>query len=1078
MSEREMTKDQQDAYNTALQRIKSCHRGKKRTLNLGGLGLSQIPPEIGDLKALRRLDLSDNQLISLPVQIGGLTSLKSLILSGNQLVGIPLELCKLATLSTLNLSDNQLTDLPSEIGELFDLTILLLDGNELTRLPPEIGQLRSLNALSIVENKLGSLPPEIGQLTALTLLFLSLNQLNSLPSEIWFLTGLTTLDLDGNELQVLPSEIGLLKDLSMLNLSCNQLRGLPPELGQLSALKTLQLGENQLRALPPEIGRLTALSTLFLFSNELSNIPSEVGDLTALQELLIGDNLLEALPPEIGQLTALNYLDLNENLLSDLPPEIGSLSVLHVLILAKNQLRGLPPETAFLKELMTLDLRGNQLSVLPPCLRDLPKIERLYLHDNFGLPLSPAVLGQQPYLKDGGEAAAKSILDFYFERKKGKNRPLNEVKLILVGRGGAGKTSTVQALQNKPFNETEESTPGIALCDWTMDGCKKGAVTAHVWDFAGQVITHALHQFFFSIRSVYVVVLTGRENNERDDAEYWLRLIKAFGTDDQGNGPPVIVALNKWDTPGCRPGVDRAALQERYPFVRGFVEIDCKTQKGISKLKVALCREVDRLPWVREPFPAAWDAVRRALSTGRKKRAHLTYAEYRALCATHGIADEGQQDSLAEILHHLGAALNYRNDPRLREATVLQPEWLTKNVYALVRRAEKKAGVLMQSDVDTVLRYEKDVRMRAYLMQIMERFEIAYAPRATDDVGGLWLVPQALPDKQPQAAMDFRNADNATRLRYGYSALPEGLVARAIVRLHAFIEEVSAKKLHWASGVILSREGARALIRTEPQDRQVMITVVGPVKARQQLAGLCQAEMRGIHAEIRGLDPIEETLVRGTWVAIATLEADEKKNQQTGVPTKNNGTVMVDPAESNNAYSQKVARTNSVWKPTVFISYSKSNVNQRKRLESELKILKNEGLLAGLWHDRMIDPGDEWDDAIQRELSDADVFIFLASSAALATDYITVQEIPKALELHRTGKMILVPVILEACRWHMTPLGALNALPEKAKPLDTWKPVSVGWNSMANGLATVLQKLIAHGGSKKRDTSHHLPKEI
>ena len=244
------------------------------------------------------------------------------------------------------------------------------------------------------------------------------------------------------------------------------------------------------------------------------------------------------------------------------------------------------------------------------------------------------------------------------------------MKLILVGRGGAGKTCTVRALRDLPFNDKEESTPGIALCDWEMKDCKKGPVTAHVWDFAGQVITHALHQFFFSVRSVYVVVLTGRENHEREDAEYWLRLIKAFGTDDDGNGPPVIVALNKWDVPGCRPRVDRGALQERYPFIRGFVEVDCKSNKGITKLKAALCKEVDRLKWVREPFPETWDAVRLALTRGGKRRAHLTYSEYRTLCAKHQVVDEGEQDSLAEILHNLGAALNYRNDPRLHEATV------------------------------------------------------------------------------------------------------------------------------------------------------------------------------------------------------------------------------------------------------------------------------------------------------------------------------------------------------------------------------------------------------------------------
>ncbi len=116
-----------------------------------------------------------------------------------------------------------------------------------------------------------------------------------------------------------------------------------------------------------------------------------------------------------------------------------------------------------------------------------------------------------------------------------------------------------------------------------------------------------------------------------------------------------------------------------------------------------------------------------ALAKEGKKRAHLTYAEYRELCAKHHVTDEGNQDSLAEMLHNLGAALNCRNDPRLHEATVLQPEWLTKNVYSLMRRAEKQAGVLKRTDIDAVLSKVTDPEMRDYLVRIMERFEIAYA---------------------------------------------------------------------------------------------------------------------------------------------------------------------------------------------------------------------------------------------------------------------------------------------------------------------------------------------------------------
>ena len=805
------------------------------------------------------------------------------------------------------------------------------------------------------------------------------------------------------------------------------------------------------------IPRLTTLAQLTLDACQLTTLPPGIGALTSLQRLSVQFAGLTTLPAEIGNLQSLQGLHLAGNKLTALPPSIGQLGSLTRFALARNQLRLLPPEIGRLTSLAHLDLRSNQLETLPDQLAELSELKELFLHGNEALGLSPSVLGADP-TKRTGHVSAKSILDFYFGRQAGKSRPLNELKLILVGRGGAGKTSIARALRDLPFRAKEESTPGIALADWTMTTPGAQPVTAHVWDFAGQVITHALHQFFFSERSVYVLVLTGRENSERDDAEYWLRLIKAFGTDEEGHGPPVVIALNKWDVVGARPHLDRGALQERYPFIRGFVEMDCKSGKGVARLKSALRTEVHTLKWVREPFPEQWDAVRRALSTGRSKRAHMTYAEYRALCARHGVRDEDKQDSLAEILHNLGAALNYRTDPRLREATVLQPEWLTKNVYALMRRAEKQTGVLKPADVALAVGARVDAAMQAYLLTIMERFEIAYAPKAS---ASAWLVPQALPDTQPKGVELFRQEPDATRLRYTYPALPEGLVARTIVRMHEFIEEVKGQKQQWASGAVLTREGARALVRAEKQDRRVTITVIGPPKARQQLAGLCQSEMRDVHGDIPGLDPLEETQVLDEWVPTATLERDERRGQKTGVPTKD-GTVQVDPTDTNNAYSEKRARSDD-WKPTVFISYSKSNVPQRKRLESELKILKNEGLVGAHWHDRMIDPGDRWDAAIQSELSSAHVVVILASAAALSTDYITDHEIPKAMELHQAGKTVVVPLVLEACRWDKTALGTLgelNALPEKAKPLNKWKPQSDAWKTVGDGLARLCKKLM------------------
>jgi hypothetical protein len=57
------------------------------------------------------------------------------------------------------------------------------------------------------------------------------------------------------------------------------------------------------------------------------------------------------------------------------------------------------------------------------------------------------------------------------------------------------------------------------------------------------------------------------------------------------------------------------------------------------------------------------------------------------------------------------------------------------------------------------------------------------------------------------------------------------------------------------------------------------LTIIGPRKARQQLAELCETEMCDLHAEIPDLTPLAETLLRGAWVATPTREADEMRDK-------------------------------------------------------------------------------------------------------------------------------------------------------------------------------------------------------
>ena len=115
-----------------------------------------IPAELGELKALTKINLSGNQLTgSIPTEIGELKALTWLTMSANQLTGsIPAELGELKALVRLGLYNNQLTgSIPAELGELKALTDLDLSNNQLTgSIPAELGELKALSSAFNLKN--------------------------------------------------------------------------------------------------------------------------------------------------------------------------------------------------------------------------------------------------------------------------------------------------------------------------------------------------------------------------------------------------------------------------------------------------------------------------------------------------------------------------------------------------------------------------------------------------------------------------------------------------------------------------------------------------------------------------------------------------------------------------------------------------------------------------------------------------------------------------------------------------------------------------------------------------------------
>lgn len=328
-------------------------------------------------------------------------------------------------------------------------------------------------------------------------------------------------------------------------------------------------------------------TTLDLSGLRLTALPSQISLLSALTQLDLRSNKLTALPPGFGELSALKQLDLRANEFKTLPPEISQLSALTKLDLDGNGLIALPPEIGHLSQLRLLYLTANELIALPPEIATLTKLDQLYLHENSALGLPPEVLGPKwRNVRVGNEipASPAAILDYYFSIHGSAGQALREVKLILVGRGEVGKSTLADVLRGQPFVKNRPRTDGITITPWPVM-LPDGAAKVMLWDFGGQEIMHGTHQFFLTHRSLYVVMVDGRHDRAKQDAEYWLKLVRAFGGES-----PVLVAMNRQK---AHPfDVDRQYLADKYGVALDhFFRTDCERAADLVPLHDAILAE-------------------------------------------------------------------------------------------------------------------------------------------------------------------------------------------------------------------------------------------------------------------------------------------------------------------------------------------------------------------------------------------------------------------------------------------------------------------------------------------------------
>ncbi|MCC3497176.1 MAG: leucine-rich repeat domain-containing protein [Microcoleus sp. PH2017_15_JOR_U_A] len=758
----------------------------------------------------------------------------------------------------LDLAGLGLEELPPEIGKCTQLETLVLgkvedwewvDGkhtpklitNQLSTLPEELRSLINLRSINLSSNPFGKMPELLLEMKQLESLNLTSIDLTEIPEAIGKLPNLTKLDLGSNQITFIPEAIAQLSHLTQLYLNNNQITFIPEAIAQLSNLTRLNLSDNQITSIPEAIGQLSNLQLLYLYDNQITVIPEAIFQLSNLTEFVLGNNQISQIPEAISQLFNLTFIYFSNNQIRQIPEALGQLSNLTRLDLSHNQITIIPEAISQLSNLTRLDLSHNQIEKIPECLEILSKLEKLDLRGN-PLPISPEVLG--PVNLDENPGTPAAIFNYLRQLRSGEVLPLNEAKVLLVGQGSVGKTSLINRLTHNQYNPNQPQTDGLNITNLQITVNTK-PVKLNVWDFGGQEIYHATHQFFLTKRSLYLLVSNCRTSEDENRLEYWLKLIESFG-----DASPVILVGNKSDEQPL--DLNRKALRDKYPNIKAIIETSCQSGTGIDELRSAIHTEISELKEVYDLLPLSWFQVKQRLENLDKD--FISISEYATICATENILAETDQTQLIGLLHNLGIVLNFREHPILQSTNILNPHWVTEGIYALLSDDALKVktkGILTYADLSRILDSTKYPSHRYNcLTELMGEFQLCFplshcTPRT-------FLIPGILPKEEPE---NTELQGETLEFQYHYRILPDSILSRFIVLMHEKIHNCT----HWRTGVMLEyTEGAEvyniARIKSDPEDEKISIAVSGRESTRRSFLSLIRDTFSKIHNSFANLE--------------------------------------------------------------------------------------------------------------------------------------------------------------------------------------------------------------------------------
>lgn len=430
-----------------------------------------------------------------------------------------------------------------------------------------------------------------------------------------------------------------------------------------------------------------------------------------------------------------------------------------------------------------------------------------------------------------------------------------EYRVIILGDSEAGKSQILHRLRypkRDPKKFSGDVTPGIDIASRVLD-TNAGRVRVNFWDFGGQEILYSMHRLFLTKNTLYVIVLNTRNDNQDEQAKFWLHYVELYAT-----GAPVILVLNKVDQ-NPDAALNKRALMRKFRYtadIKDVLKLSAKIASNdefndgfVEKIRGWI--ESENAQNKENSFTVEELSICNEVRSQCEGQQIMEMSRFFEICEDGNLPENTEFEELAKRFNKAGMLVYFGTRTNL----IMSPDWITDAIYQILEKGAAYAanGVIENKVIERILYKDKQKSFNKYLVDFvrnMMREKGLSFPYPNQD---RLFIPALCTREEPAAAEAFMSATDTIHMQMLFRYLPTGVLHQLMVDLCDDLDN----QMVWLSGALFMNDvGCKALVIRE-KDRMCIcvrgenrvLTLRYLENLRSRIEGIARGDMYKAHVQ-------------------------------------------------------------------------------------------------------------------------------------------------------------------------------------------------------------------------------------